>query len=188
MHLCLWRACLLAATMFVPCFAQAGKSESPIKLVETSIAGRITDQYGKPLRLPRSLHIVFFKFHQRAWSEAISAHIRTQPDVDGYFLATGVFPIDSVFMMTLVRMSAGREKAEIDVGLRLMDQSGGTLACPNGVRFEISRFGAVPWSTGKVAVIKGHLDDAGRMWPKMSIPIDAITLRNFTLLAQGRGM
>lgn len=183
-----WWAFVLATTLLWPALSLAEQRGPKVKLVETAIGGRITDQYGQPLQLPRGLHIIFFKFHQKSWDEAVWAHIKTRPDSDGRFLATGVFPIDSSFMVAMVKYVAGREKADIDVGIQVLDLDDHILACPNGVRFELSRYGLMPWPPGKVAVIKGRLDDAGRMWPKMSMPVDAITLRNFTLLAQGRGM
>lgn len=160
---------------------------SPIRRVETAIAARITDRWGQPLPLPTGLQLVFFKFHAKAWAPEIWARVKTRTDSDGRWQAMAMFPVDSTFMMALVKYAAHRDRVKVDIGLQLLDQDGRAVHCPNGVRIELSRFGERAWAPGQSAVIVGDPDDTGRFWPKMDMPIDAVTLYNFTQLAKGHG-
>lgn len=182
--------------VFISCLAlmtisgstSVAQQPSTVKLVETAVVGRVTDRWGQPMHFPNGLQMIFFKFHSKSWEPKLWAHIPVRPDADGKFQSSGVFPIDSVFMIGLINHASGRDRAKIDVGLQALDARGQPMHFPNGLRVELSQYGRQAWPPGTVAVMSGSPDDLGRMWPKMDIPVNAITLRNFTLLAQGKGM
>lgn len=186
-----WSPLVLApclALMTVSGSVSTAQQVSAVKLVETAVVGRVTDRWGQPMHFPNGLQMIFFKFHSKSWEPKLWARIPVRPDAEGRFQSSGVFPIDSLFMIGLIKHASGMDRAKIDVGLQALDARGQPMQFPNGLRVELSQYGRQAWPLGTVAVISGSPDDLGRMWPKMDIPVNAITLRNFTLLAQGKGM
>jgi hypothetical protein len=98
------------------------------------------------------------------------------------------FPVDSLFLTDLVRRVGKREQVDIPIGIQLLDGEGTPIRVRQGFRLELYRFGKYAWPEGRVAVTMGIPDKAGFIRTTIRLPIDAVTLRNFTLLAAGQGI
>ncbi len=165
----------------------AAAADENILRVETAIAGRVTNRWGEPMRWPNGTQIVFFKLFGKRWDEKLWARMTFMPDAAGRFTAIGIFPIDPNVTRFAVQNMANRTVMNIDTGVQVLTADGQVMPTPDGVCIELMRFGVNPWVPGVTAKLVGMPDDQGRMWPKMEMPINDITRRNFTLLAEGRG-
>lgn len=169
------------------CLATSHAGQSSIKMVDTSIGVRLLDLNGQPLSLPNGAHLVISCFGRTMWPQQYWAHVIGQPDSEGNMLCVTKFPVDSLFLSELLRRVGNREEVELQTEVQLLDSRGAPVRLSNGIRIEIYRLGIQSWPPGRVAVIIGQPDVRGRLKTKIRLPIDSITLRNFTLLARGQG-
>lgn len=178
----------LTGILLLPASICFPKAAPVIRMVETSIGLRLLDGNGLPLNLTNGLRLEMFRFGQTPWERNHWAIIVGRPDSDGNMLGLTKFPVDSIFLMNLVHQAGGREHVDLGIGLRILDGSGRTTIRPSaGVRLELYRFGKYAWPSGRVAVVRGNPDGDGYLRTTIRLPIDANTLRNFTLLANGQG-
>lgn len=186
MHRLFVLAALVCGFGLCPVTAATGKP-STIKMVETSIGLRMLDLNAQPLSVPDGAHLVIKCFGRTTWMQIHWAHIVGQLDSEGNMLCVTQFPVDAVFLTDLLRQVGGREQVDLPTEVQLLDGHDRPMRLPNGLRIEICRLGTYPWPPGRVAVIFGRPDVNGRLKSKIRLPIDSVTLRNFTLLTKGQG-
>lgn len=177
---------LLSGLLLHPATAYAGQP-STIRMVDTSIGVRLLDSNAQPLSFPDGAHLIISCFGRTTWSPVHWAHVVGQPDGEGNMLCVARFPVDSVFLADLVRRAGNRTEVDLQTEVQLLNVRNQPMRLPNGLRVEIYRLGTYPWPPGRTAIITGQPDVQARLKAKIRLPIDAITLRNFTLLARGQG-
>jgi len=161
---------------------------SKVKIVSTTVVGKVTDRYGRPLKVADAVvKLELFRFFGDNWPEVHRAMIVCRLGSHGEFRDTTNFPVDTKFVQGMKQKLRGQTEVKNPLGFRVYSSNGRPLQLPDGITITLTQIGRDPWPSGISIIVKGLTDDQGNIWADAQFPINAVVLNNLDLMSQGRG-